>query len=77
MLSGLSAVFPLLALAQSAGQAMESYFAGREVMLTIDMPGTQKGVNLKFDSNPSMNWKEYEGDSSNSARRFARVTNRG
>ncbi len=44
---------------QSGAPALESYFTGKEVTPKIDMPGTQKGVDLKFDSSAPMNWKEY------------------
>ena len=32
---------------------------GKEVVLKIDMPGTQQGVNLSFNKDNPMNWKEY------------------
>ena len=28
-------------------------------MLKIDMPGTQQGVDLRFNKDNPMNWKEY------------------
>jgi hypothetical protein len=34
-------------------------FVGKEVMLKIDMPGTQQGVDLRFNKDNPMNWKEY------------------
>ena len=32
---------------------------GKEVVLKIDMPGTQQGVDLSFNKDNPMNWKEY------------------
>ena len=45
--------------AQDAANSLESYFNGKQVQLKIDMPGTQKGVDLRFDQGSPMNWKEY------------------
>jgi hypothetical protein len=45
--------------AQSGDAAIESYFSGKQVVLKIDMPGSQKGVDLRFDKTPPMDWKEY------------------
>ena len=45
--------------AQSGDAAIESYFAGKQVVLKIDMPGSQKGVDLRFDKTTPMDWKEY------------------
>ncbi len=53
------AMYALPAVGQGGAQAIENYFTGKEVTLKIDMPGTQKGVDLKFENNPPMNWKEY------------------
>ncbi|MGB8322021.1 MAG: hypothetical protein WCE52_03575 [Candidatus Acidiferrum sp.] len=47
--------------AQSGGSTIESYFTGKEVILKIDMPGTQKGVDLRFNKTSPMDWKEYSG----------------
>ncbi len=38
---------------------LESYFTGRQVVMKIDMPGTQKGVDLKFNKPVPMDWNEY------------------
>ena len=38
---------------------MSSYFTGKEVVLKIDMPGTQQGVDLRYNKDNPMNWKEY------------------
>ena len=32
---------------------------GKEVVVKIDMPGTQQGVDLRFNKDDPMNWKEY------------------
>jgi hypothetical protein len=32
---------------------------GKEVMVKLDMPGTQRGVDLRFNQDNPMNWKEY------------------
>ena len=45
--------------AQSDPGALQSYFTGKEVMLKIDMPGTQQGVDLRLNKDVPMNWKEY------------------
>src|ERR1035438_3000778 len=45
--------------AQDAANSLESYLNGKQVQLKIDMPGTQKGVDLRFDQGSPMNWKEY------------------
>lgn len=44
---------------QGNGAAVEAYFTGKQVVLKIDMPGTQKGVDLKFNKPSPMDWKEY------------------
>jgi len=38
---------------------LSSYFTGKEVVLKIDMPGTQQGVDLRYNKDNPMNWKEY------------------
>ena len=45
--------------AQSSPSALAGYFTGKEVVLKIDMPGTQQGVDLRFNKDNPMNWKEY------------------
>ncbi len=61
--SAMSGVLLIMALctlplgAQSS--ALASYFTGKEVVLKIDMPGTQQGVDLRFNKDNPMNWKEY------------------
>jgi hypothetical protein len=39
--------------------ALSNYFTGKEVVLKIDMPGTQQGVDLSFNKDNPMNWKQY------------------
>ena len=38
---------------------MQSYFNGKQVVLKIDMPGSQNGVDLRFNKPAPMDWKEY------------------
>jgi hypothetical protein len=38
---------------------LSNYFTGKEVVLKIDMPGSQQGVDLRFNNDNPMNWKEY------------------
>jgi hypothetical protein len=49
------------ALARAQGGAVDipSYFQGKQVQVKIDMPGTQQGVDLRFDRNTPMDWKQY------------------
>ena len=44
--------------AQSAAD-VQNYFQGKQVQLKIDMPGTQQGVDLRFDRGAPMDWKQY------------------
>ena len=39
--------------------ALRNAFIGKQVLLKIDMPGTQKGVDLHFDRESPMDWEEY------------------
>lgn len=45
--------------AQSSATDIPAYFQGKQVQLKIDMPGTQQGVDLKFDRGTPMDWKQY------------------
>jgi len=45
--------------AQSGPAAINAYFTGKQVVLKIDMPGSQKGVDLRFNKATPMDWKEY------------------
>ena len=47
--------------AQSGPSTIETYFTGKQVVLKIDMPGSQKGVDLRFNKSTPMDWKEYSG----------------
>lgn len=38
---------------------LESYFFGRQVMVKIDMPGTQQGIDLRLDKPVPMDWNSY------------------
>jgi hypothetical protein len=51
-------VFSLSALAAES-TSIESFFTGKEVVLKINMPGSQKGVDLRFNKPAPMDWKEY------------------
>jgi len=39
--------------------AVQNYFNGKQVVLKIDMPGSQKGIDLRFNKGTPMDWKEY------------------
>jgi hypothetical protein len=39
--------------------SLQSYFVGKEVVVKVDMPGSQKGVDLRFNKPSTMDWKEY------------------
>jgi hypothetical protein len=39
---------------------VQSYFTGKQMAVKIDMPGTQKGVDLRFNKPAPMDWKEYQ-----------------
>ncbi|HVO56343.1 MAG TPA: hypothetical protein VMT51_01480 [Dongiaceae bacterium] len=41
--------------------ALERFFVGQEVTVKLDMPGSQKGVDLRFNKATPMDWKEYSG----------------
>ena len=47
--------------AQTAPATIESALVGKEVVLKIDLPGSQKGVDLRFNKDSPMDWKEYDG----------------
>lgn len=38
---------------------LESYFTGKQFVAKIDMPGSEKGIDLKFDKPTPMDWNEY------------------
>lgn len=43
----------------SGADSIISYFTGKQVVAKIDMPGTQKGIDLRFNKPAPMDWKEY------------------
>lgn len=47
------------ALAQADSSSLEAYFTGKQVVLKVDMPGTEKGVDLKFNKPVAMDWNDY------------------
>lgn len=53
----------LLSTALFAQSGLESdlrrAYLGKPVVLKVDMPATQKGVDLRFDKGEPMNWREY------------------
>ena len=51
-------LFALRAPAQDAA-SLQSYFTGKQVVIKIDMPGSQKGVDLRFNKPSPMDWKDY------------------
>lgn len=53
-----SLVFTAPLYAQTGSDVIR-YFTGKEVLVKIDMPGTQKGIDLRYNKPESMNWKEY------------------
>ncbi len=56
----LAIALPLLSFgAQSGSDPIVSYFSGKQVIIKIDMPGTQKGIDLRYNNATPMNWKEY------------------
>jgi hypothetical protein len=44
----------------SAESALREAFVGRTVLLKLDMPGTQKGVDLNFGQSDPLEWRDYE-----------------
>jgi hypothetical protein len=49
----------LPAMAQGGAADLPGYFQGKQVQTKIDMPGTQQGVDLRFDRGAPMDWKQY------------------
>jgi hypothetical protein len=57
-----AAIFSLVIVAPVHAQTASDvirYFTGKEVLVKIDMPGTQKGIDLRYNKAEPMNWKEY------------------
>ena len=44
---------------QADPASLEGYFTGKIVVAKIDMPGTEKGVDLSFNKPTPMDWNEY------------------
>lgn len=44
---------------QAGASDIQNYFQGKQVQVKIDMPGTQQGVDLRFDRGTPMDWKQY------------------
>jgi hypothetical protein len=44
---------------QGDPSSLEGYFTGKMVVAKIDMPGTEKGIDLSFSKPAPMDWKEY------------------
>jgi hypothetical protein len=42
-----------------ADSSLEGYFTGKQVVVKIDMPGSQKGIDLKFNKPSPMDWNDY------------------
>jgi hypothetical protein len=40
-------------------ETVQNYFNGKQVVAKIDLPGSQKGVDLRFNKPNPMDWKEY------------------
>jgi hypothetical protein len=55
----LALALPTLPLSAQTADSLSNYFIGKEVVLKIDMPGTQQGVDLRLNKDNPMNWKEY------------------
>src|SRR5436305_12346828 len=51
-------LYPSRALAQDEA-ALRSYFEGRRVTVTIDMPGTSDGVDIQVDSPRPLDYQRY------------------
>jgi hypothetical protein len=45
--------------AQPAAPSIEAYFTGKMVTAKMDMPGTEKGVDLDFEKAAPLDWKKY------------------
>lgn len=57
-----SCVLLLLSAATALAQrdaTLESALSGQQVVLKIDMPGSQKGVDLRFNKSDPLDWKDY------------------
>jgi hypothetical protein len=41
---------------------LKSYFEGRRIIMRLDMPGSSDGVNVRMDTSPAIDFKEYGTD---------------
>jgi hypothetical protein len=57
---GVMAVVCSAPLMAQSGTPIETAFVGREVMVKIDMPATQQGIDLNFDRTQPMDWNQYQ-----------------
>ena len=55
----LAVIIPVSLYAQSGADAVIRYFTGKQVLIRLDMPGSQKGIDLRYNKPAPMNWKEY------------------
>jgi hypothetical protein len=61
LLAALALLFSAIPAHAQDAAALQSYFMGKQVVVKIDMPGSQKGVDLRFNKPSPMDWKEYGG----------------
>ncbi len=47
------------ALGEADPTSLEGYFTGKTVVAKIDMPGTEKGIDLDFEKPTPLDWKSY------------------
>jgi hypothetical protein len=55
----LSILTVLPACGEDSPTSIEGYFTGKTVVAKIDMPGTEKGVDLDFEKSTPLDWKSY------------------
>jgi hypothetical protein len=55
----LAATILAASLRAQSDSTLQSYFTGKEVLVKIDLPGTQKGIDLRYNKPTPMDWKEY------------------
>ena len=58
---------------ENAERALHEAFVGRQVLLKLDMPGSQKGVDLNFEQSDPLEWRDYE----NRIRQFGAAIHKG
>ena len=57
LVMGLCSVLPMAG--QGDTSSLEGYFTGKMVVVKIDMPGSEKGVDLAFNKPTPLDWKDY------------------